>query len=284
MRRRLSIGIALVGNPAVVLLDEPTSGLDPETRNGIWRVVALAARSRALLLTTHSMDEADALCSRIGILVAGQLRCVGTPLRLKSRFGSGYTLTIALDEEKLSAKSDDSTDYSQNNLSLEAVRARLTSFLQEIVNEQYAAGTAQSQYASSSSSSKAGAKNKNICNTGCVVTLLPSSGSPSILEYNVGKAITGSSSTSETQSLNPQSGSEPNASESDHDGDLRINLGGLFERLERERVETLRATTPSSNSVGSTTNANAQLPIREWGVSKTTLDEVFMRITSQKSG
>ncbi len=100
-RRRLSIGISLVGDPPVVLLDEPSSGLDPETRNGIWRVVALAARSRALLITTHSMEEADALCNRIGIVCGGELQCLGTPLHLKSKFGSGYTVTIALgDGEK----------------------------------------------------------------------------------------------------------------------------------------------------------------------------------------
>jgi ABC-type multidrug transport system ATPase subunit len=97
MRRRLSIGIALVTDPKVLVLDEPTTGLDPDTRNGLWNCINLAAKSRAVLLTTHSMEEADALCQRIGIMCNGSMTCLGTPLHLKNKFGSGYIITVALD-------------------------------------------------------------------------------------------------------------------------------------------------------------------------------------------
>ena len=96
-RRRLSIAIALLGDPDVVFLDEPTTGLDPENRNGIHRILAGEKRAgRAVLLTTHSMDEADVLCDRIAIVSGGKLRAVGSQQRLKHRFGSGYRLTLHL--------------------------------------------------------------------------------------------------------------------------------------------------------------------------------------------
>lgn len=97
MRRRLSIGIALLGNPRIVFLDEPTTGLDPETRRHIHRIIsAQQAPNRAMVITTHSMEEADALCSRIAIMAKGKLRAVGTQLHLKRRFGDGYHLSLTL--------------------------------------------------------------------------------------------------------------------------------------------------------------------------------------------
>lgn len=67
MKRRLSIAIALVGDPKVVFLDEPTTGLDPENRRHLWDILVQSKGKRAVILTTHSMEEADVLCSRIGI-------------------------------------------------------------------------------------------------------------------------------------------------------------------------------------------------------------------------
>jgi ABC-type multidrug transport system ATPase subunit len=96
-RRRLSIAISLLGDPDIVFLDEPTTGLDPENRNSIHRILAAEKRpGRTLLLTTHSMDEADILCDRIAILGSGRLRAVGSQQRLKHRFGAGYKLTLHL--------------------------------------------------------------------------------------------------------------------------------------------------------------------------------------------
>merc|ERR1712196_192702 len=97
MRRRLSLGIALVSNPRVVFLDEPSTGLDPETRRGLWKIVAqVTTIGRCVVLTTHSMEEADALCGRIGIMALGRLKCLGTPMHLKNKFGQGYILSFSL--------------------------------------------------------------------------------------------------------------------------------------------------------------------------------------------
>lgn len=97
MRRRLSIGISLLGNPSIVCLDEPTTGLDPETKRAVHRIIgAQAGPGRAMIITTHSMEEADALCSRIAIMAKGKLRAVGTQLHLKRRFGDGYRLSMTV--------------------------------------------------------------------------------------------------------------------------------------------------------------------------------------------
>mmetsp|Transcript_32637 Transcript_32637/g.5920 ORF Transcript_32637/g.5920 Transcript_32637/m.5920 type:complete len:99 (+) Transcript_32637:516-812(+) len=77
MRRRLSVSISLVGNPRIVFLDEPTTGLDPENRRQLWDILSNCKAGRAIVLTTHSMEEADVLCSRVAIINHGVLRCIG---------------------------------------------------------------------------------------------------------------------------------------------------------------------------------------------------------------
>jgi ATP-binding cassette subfamily A (ABC1) protein 3 len=96
MKRKLCVAIALIGDPDVVLLDEPSAGLDPVSRRNLWTVILRTMSSRAVVLTTHSMDEAEALCHRIGIMVKGQLRALGTKQHLKNKFGSGYELIVKL--------------------------------------------------------------------------------------------------------------------------------------------------------------------------------------------
>jgi ABC-type multidrug transport system ATPase subunit len=93
-RRRLSLAIALLGSPAVVFLDEPTSGLDPESRRLVWQVIESARAGRAILLATHAMEEADQLCSRLGILANGALRALGSNVHLKNKWGAGYKVDI----------------------------------------------------------------------------------------------------------------------------------------------------------------------------------------------
>jgi ABC-type multidrug transport system ATPase subunit len=100
-RRRLSIAIALICDPGVVFLDEPTTGLDPEAKRIIWNIVQQAKAGRTIILTTHSMEEAEVLCQRIGIMAKGTLRCIGTTLRLKQQYGSGFRLSFACKPDKL---------------------------------------------------------------------------------------------------------------------------------------------------------------------------------------
>ncbi|CDY64180.1 BnaCnng43390D [Brassica napus] len=100
MKRRLSVGIALIGDPKLVFLDEPTTGMDPITRRHVWDIIQESKKGRAIILTTHSMEEADILGDRIGIMAKGRLRCIGTSIRLKSRFGTGFITTVSFLENK----------------------------------------------------------------------------------------------------------------------------------------------------------------------------------------
>ncbi|KAL5816488.1 hypothetical protein ACOSQ3_024866 [Xanthoceras sorbifolium] len=95
MKRRLSVAIALIGDPKLVILDEPTTGMDPITRRHVWDIIENAKKGRAIILTTHSMEEADILSDRIGIMAKGRLRCLGTSIRLKSRFGTGFIANVS---------------------------------------------------------------------------------------------------------------------------------------------------------------------------------------------
>mmetsp|Transcript_7608 Transcript_7608/g.12112 ORF Transcript_7608/g.12112 Transcript_7608/m.12112 type:complete len:1794 (-) Transcript_7608:303-5684(-) len=93
-KRKLSVGIALVGNPPIVFLDEPSTGMDPGSRRFMWNLISSTMADRSVILTTHSMEECEALCSRLGIMVGGRLRCIGSSQRIKSRYGSGYQLDV----------------------------------------------------------------------------------------------------------------------------------------------------------------------------------------------
>jgi ABC-type multidrug transport system ATPase subunit len=96
MRRRLSVAVALLGDPKIVYLDEPTTGMDPISRRYVWDIIMAAKQGRAIVLTTHSMEEADVLGDRVAIMARGRLRALGTPLRLKQRYGAGYRLSISV--------------------------------------------------------------------------------------------------------------------------------------------------------------------------------------------
>lgn len=95
-KRKLSLGIALMGNPAVLLLDEPSSGMDAAAKRVMWRtLLGIAAPGRALLITTHSMEEADHLATRVGIMKRRML-ALGTGKELGERWGEGVVVQIVM--------------------------------------------------------------------------------------------------------------------------------------------------------------------------------------------
>ena len=93
-KRKLSVGIALIGDTKVVMLDEPTSGMDTTTRRRFWDMIKQYKEDRIIILTTHYMDEADILGDRICIMAEGKVQCCGSSLFLKNRFGVGYNLKL----------------------------------------------------------------------------------------------------------------------------------------------------------------------------------------------
>jgi ATP-binding cassette, subfamily A (ABC1), member 3 len=99
-KRKLSVAMAVLGNPPIILLDEPSAGMDPEARHFMWRVVARISQERkksAVILTTHSMEEAEALSTKMGIMVTGGVfKCFGSSQHIKNKFGTGYEIEVKI--------------------------------------------------------------------------------------------------------------------------------------------------------------------------------------------
>lgn len=113
-KRKLSLAIAMIADSKVLILDEPTSGMDPESRRKVWDFLQLIRHDRLILMTTHHMEEADALGDRIAVMSSGQVKCCGSALFLKRIFNAGYHLRISKSktwnqlafEELISSKHD----------------------------------------------------------------------------------------------------------------------------------------------------------------------------------
>ncbi|XP_068455299.1 cholesterol transporter ABCA5 [Clinocottus analis] len=101
LKRKLCFALSMIGNPQIVLLDEPSSGMDPKSKQRMWRAIraAFKNRQRGAVLTTHYMEEAEAVCDRVAIMVSGRLRCIGSIQHLKGKYGRGYSLEVKLREE-----------------------------------------------------------------------------------------------------------------------------------------------------------------------------------------
>ncbi|NXY75912.1 ABCAA protein, partial [Glareola pratincola] len=94
--RKLCFAMCMLGSPAILLLDEPSTGMDPNGQRRVWKMIraALKTKETGAILTTHYMEEAEAVCDRVAIMVSGQLRCIGSIQYLKNKFGKGYLLEI----------------------------------------------------------------------------------------------------------------------------------------------------------------------------------------------
>ncbi|CAI5453900.1 unnamed protein product [Caenorhabditis angaria] len=103
-KRKISIGIALLSpTNSMIILDEPTAGIDPKARREIWELLIWSRQNRpnsALMLTSHSMDECEALCSRIAVLNHGKLIAIGSSQELKTLYGKSYTMTLSLNDSQ----------------------------------------------------------------------------------------------------------------------------------------------------------------------------------------
>ena len=132
-KRKLSTALALIGGPPIVLLDEPTSGMDPLARRALWRVLMQAMKSgQTIILTSHSMDECDALCSTLAIMVNGVFKCFGSPQHLKTKFSNGYSIEVMVADERGGDAAVDFVTASFPSAALEDKQATTVNFrLQE---------------------------------------------------------------------------------------------------------------------------------------------------------
>lgn len=96
-KRRLSLGIAIIAFPELLFLDEPTAGVDPSARRKIWIAIQkLNTTGSSVVISSHTMDECEYLCNRIGIMAIGQFKCLGSTQQILSKFGKGFDLIIKL--------------------------------------------------------------------------------------------------------------------------------------------------------------------------------------------
>ena len=98
-KRKVSVAIAIIGNPPLVFLDEPSTGVDPQAKRFMWNILSKISTLRkksAVIITTHSMEEAEALCTKMGIMVAGEFKCFGSSTHIKDKYGTGYELEVKI--------------------------------------------------------------------------------------------------------------------------------------------------------------------------------------------
>ncbi|XP_064228883.1 glucosylceramide transporter ABCA12 [Aotus nancymaae] len=102
-KRKLSTALALIGKPSILLLDEPSSGMDPKSKRHLWKIISEEVQNKcSVILTSHSMEECEALCTRLAIMVNGKFQCIGSLQHIKSRFGRGFTVKVHLKNTKVS--------------------------------------------------------------------------------------------------------------------------------------------------------------------------------------
>jgi ATP-binding cassette, subfamily A (ABC1), member 3 len=98
-RRKLSVAVSLMGGPRVVFFDEPSAGMDPVARRGLWNAIETVADNCSVVLTTHHLEEVEALAHRVAIMVDGTLRCIGDKTHLKQKYGTGFEVTVKVAKE-----------------------------------------------------------------------------------------------------------------------------------------------------------------------------------------
>jgi len=109
-RRRVDVALGIIGNPELLFLDEPTTGFDPEARRQFWHLISgLAHSGTTILLTTHYLDEAEALAHRVGVIAAGRIRAVDAPAELGGRATAKATVTWLAPDGRRSVQTDTPT-------------------------------------------------------------------------------------------------------------------------------------------------------------------------------
>lgn len=96
LKRRVMVGIAALADPGLIVLDEPTTGLDPQARHDLWGLLGdYKARGSTIVITTHYMEEAEALCDRVGIISAGSMLALDTVPNMRAAHGFDFKITFA---------------------------------------------------------------------------------------------------------------------------------------------------------------------------------------------
>ena len=134
-KRKLSVAISMLCSPPIILLDEPSKGMDPEARRFMWSIIhkmSAMAKKSSVVMTTHSMDEAEALCKRMGIMVNGEFVCLGKANEIKNKYGYGYELNIRI--KPLSEELEEELFFNRYNIDkrMKIKRSNIEHILEQI--------------------------------------------------------------------------------------------------------------------------------------------------------
>jgi ATP-binding cassette subfamily A (ABC1) protein 3 len=138
-KRKLSVAISMIGNPPIILLDEPSTGMDPEARRFMWSVIhkmSTKGKKSSVIMTTHSMDEAETLCRRMGIMVNGEFVCIGTANEIKEKYGYGYEADIRI-KPMSHEKQRDILDDAELDYDLKVTNKNINEILEKLGKQNY---------------------------------------------------------------------------------------------------------------------------------------------------
>ena len=146
-KRKLSVAISFLCNPPIVLLDEPSTGMDPEARRFMWSVIhkiSTKGKKASVIMTTHSMDEAETLCKRMAIMVNGEFACLGKAGEIKDKYGYGYEIEVRIKplsekkfEEILNNQFDKNMKINMDNIEEILTKLERKNFINELTKGRF---------------------------------------------------------------------------------------------------------------------------------------------------
>lgn len=133
-KRKLSVAISMMTCPKLLLLDEPSTGIDPISRRHLWDIISEVSLNRDkanVIITTHSMEEAEALCGIVGIMVRGKMMCYGGIQELKNKYGASYILSLIMLQPSEEEVQEFNGKFGKKLIDLECAKAMLTELHKE---------------------------------------------------------------------------------------------------------------------------------------------------------
>lgn len=128
-KRKLNTALALIGEPEVIYMDEPTTGMDPSAKRRVWNVVKSRRQNGdSLVLTSHSMEECEALCTRLIILMSGKMEAIASSYRLKQKYSKTGHLVIQLERKQKGAQQQGNVESNLTELK-EVLRSKLNGWI-----------------------------------------------------------------------------------------------------------------------------------------------------------
>ena len=136
-KRKLCLAMALIGRPKILFIDEASAGVDPGARRSMWKAIKSEGEKSAIVITTHAMEEAEALATKLGIMVQGKIKCFGTANHIREKYGSGYEVEINIDLQDIMTEMPDIPEENVVTTDAEVVKAELAKWQEKFDSLDY---------------------------------------------------------------------------------------------------------------------------------------------------